>query len=221
MKIHQFLFLNLLAIPRSFGENICEDVTFDECNLDEGKPIDIRYTYDEVECQGYCQLSSSCTFFRFDLLAEIDNCIQFEINYRDSCNIVAAPINRDVNQCLSNATETCDKMIDETCKYNGLIESSTPGFITGATDCDELCQIQAGRGCLYWEFNKNLEICTTFNSNNKDRKCSIVSGPEKPDIASCKGTSTTSNVDNRKTTTTPQDKIPTTTAAINSANRLM
>jgi len=188
MKIYQFLFLNLLAIPRSFGENICQDVTFDECDLNEGYPTDILYALDKVMCQEICQTFSNCNFFRFDLLASDNNCQFFEANYRDSCNIVAAPIYRDVNQCLLNTTRTCDKMIDETCKYSGqVIDTSTPGFITDATGCGERCKTQAGRGCLYWKFDKKNEICTTFDDDNKDRICSIVSGPEKPNIASCEG----------------------------------
>jgi len=187
MKIFLFFFiLNLLAIPRIFGENICENVTFDECDLDEGAPTDTLFTLDSVMCQEICQSFSNCNFFRFDRTASDDNCQLFEANYRDSCNIVAAPIDRDINECLSNTENTCDKMIEETCQYSGKeIYSSTPGTITDATDCGDVCDDFEDLGCSYWKFDKANETCTLFDSD--DRSCNILSGPEEPNIESCEG----------------------------------
>jgi len=199
MKIFLFLFLNLLAIPRSFGENICQDVTFDECNLEEGRPTDTLFTVDSIMCQDICQSFTNCNFFRFNRTATQpdNNCQFFEANYRDSCNIVAAPIDRDVNECLSNTDNTCDKMIEETCQYSGnVIYDATPGTITDAADCGDLCIDFEQLECRYWKFDKNNETCTLYDSD--DRSCNILSGPEEPSIESCEGTTTA-----MEATTTP------------------
>jgi len=229
MKIYQFLFLNLLAIP-SFGENICQDVTFDECDLNEGHPTDTLYALDKAMCQEICQTYSNCNFFRFDQLAQDDNCRFFEANYRDSCNIVAAPKDRDVNECLSDKEPSCDWMIDEKCRYSGqIIYESTPGTITDATDCGDMCIIYEPLGCLYWVFNKKNETCSMYNSDNTDRVCSIVSGPQEPDIASCEAstaaTASTAAAPETTTTTTSTSasaysSTSTTASPTNSANRL-
>ena len=190
-------------IQRCEGDGICKDVTVSNCDLEDGSLIDSLYALDSIMCQDLCHSFSNCHFFRFDKSSSEENCQLLESSYRETCKLVAAPIYRDVNVCLTSTDETCDKIIEETCVYLGAeIYTTPPGSTLDSDACDELCIDYERLDCSYWMFNKEEKQCSLYES--MDRDCSFVSGPELPSIESCldaTSSTSTSTTTTTKTTT--------------------
>ena len=74
------------------GEGICTDVTISNCDLEDGSLIDSLDALDSIMCQDLCHSFSNCHFFRFEKSSSEENCQLFESSYRESCEIVAAPV---------------------------------------------------------------------------------------------------------------------------------
>jgi len=199
--------VSMSIILRCEGEGICKDVTVSNCDLEDGSLIDSLDALDSIMCQDLCHSFSNCHFFRFDKSSNDENCQLFESSYRETCKIVAAPIYRDVNECLTSTDETCDKIITETCDYLGTkIYTTPPGSTLDSNSCDELCIDYERLDCTYWSFDKDEKQCTLYDS--MESECSFLSGPELPSIESCIDYTTTSKPDETSTTTTKRTTEP-------------
>jgi len=168
---------------------------------------------DSIMCQDLCHSFSNCHFFRFEKSSSEENCMLFESSYRETCKIVAAPIHRDVNACLTSTDETCDKIISESCEYLGEeIYTTPPGSTLDSDSCDELCIDYERLDCSHWMYNKVEKQCTLYDSSDSD--CSFISGPEQPSIESCiEGVSSTTSTSTTTTATATTTTTTTTTKA--------
>ena len=79
---------------RCLPADVCKDVTFSGCPIENAHKIKKRYSSDAVSCQSACAYNEDCKYFRFK-----DNvnhgCSILSEDYRQDCNIFAAPVVRN------------------------------------------------------------------------------------------------------------------------------
>jgi len=180
-----FLSALVYSIQRCHGDSNCTDVTISGCDVQDGTLIVTVDSLDVIMCQQFCQKYQTCKFFRFDHNSTSQNCGLFESNYRESCKRVAAPIHRNVNDCLTSPDETCENMIGENCTLQGDAIHTTPsGSVLDANQCNALCELYERYNCSHWQFDKVEMQCSLYDSKEAD--CASISGPQFPNIEECK-----------------------------------
>ena len=87
--------------------------------------------------------------------------------------------------CLEMDLNTCDKILEEECKFHGDIILNQSNIIN-ANHCQQLCKQFEVVGCHYWVFQENIEgmyDCLLLSSDA--RSCTKIGGPKFPNIKDC------------------------------------
>ena len=68
-----------------FGQKFCEDVTVNDCNIDEKNPKVIKATIsiNQEHCQAICDAETDCAVFRYE--KQSGKCSRFDKDYRQEC----------------------------------------------------------------------------------------------------------------------------------------
>jgi len=166
------------------NDNPCKDVTFGECrpNTLNSKVISINSLQSVQLCNEDCYNTAKCTNYRYNNRTK--ECTLITGEYRDSCDMIAGPVDKYPTDCLGQIRNPiCDSHVEEDCEYNGeLLQELPDGAIWGASECQKLCKSQAP-DCKYW-IHHEPALCILKKDGRKT--CKVLGGPKAPAYDQCK-----------------------------------
>ena len=87
------LFYFYFNLFRCLAADVCKDVSFSECPIKTAHKIKKGIQTDVTSCQSACAYKQNCNYFRFTEYG-IHKCSFLEEDYRQDCNVFAAPVVR-------------------------------------------------------------------------------------------------------------------------------
>jgi len=162
-------------------KNQCKGVTFGDCTIPPLDEISNHTLPNAKMCSGLCFSTDFCKFYTFN---EKNNlCKLLRNDYRESCKIVAGPVDKNPNYCLEvEDGQRCDAEFEEKCEYKGndLIKMDE-GATGQPIDCQLAC---VELGCKYWIHDIRTAQCTLKLETTKT--CDILAGPREPKWQVCR-----------------------------------
>ena len=172
------LFCFLLGICVQGRNSLCHDYGFNKCSGDLYAQIFELNTGSQAICQNLCGTLPECQFYAFykEPVQNVD-CHLFKepfSAYINHCQIRIGPPNvfGGTSECLTPEEHTCDIEQSGNCNLFGRIMETNLDTPTVET-CQEVCNIN--KMCKYWEWSVEREVCSLYDSDEKD--CGIVFGP--------------------------------------------
>merc|ERR1712037_288837 len=173
------IFLALILVSVSAGNNPCEGITLDNCEVTNDMIVG-SHPYHLDVCHLLCTLDDECLFWRHDLTKQETNeeCLFLSTDYHQDCDTLAGPVDVDIGACLAVDKDSCFSVIGEKCDYTGeRMEDFEfgPGETSSIQDCKEIAKTLEAYGVTHFVFLAATEECHLYASLSSE--CRAWGGP--------------------------------------------
>jgi len=211
MVIRMLTLVFFAPLTSSTAGMVCEDYTVSGCTQDPNAQLFSKMTQSQEICQMYCALEEGCQFYTFyNKIIDNVNCHLYGerfSQYVRHCTTITGPLNQLLpGKCLTPEENSCDIHQHENCNIVGtIIEKGL--YAPDVFACEELCFVNQGSGCKYWEWNREEFTCNLYDWD-EIIDCWINFGSRAMGPEYCEATTatapwtTTAATENKTTTTT-------------------